>query len=123
MSGRRESLARVLGAAVLELSLIVGAWRQRASAAARRELFSLLEGVEPGQPVASILDRCASRRRTYVECYRGLPKYVSLSTPIEFGATNWVAYVDVAADVIVAIRVRTEGSIHERPDGSPQDEP
>ncbi len=44
-----------------------------------------------------------------------------VETPAEFGATNWVLYLEVSNSKIVALRMRTMDSSKRRPEGAPPD--
>ena len=44
-----------------------------------------------------------------------------VETPVEFGAKNWVLYMEVTDSRVVALRVRTADSVKERPVGAPPD--
>ncbi len=44
-----------------------------------------------------------------------------VETPIEFGAKNWVLYMEVSDSRVVALRVRTADSVKEHPVGAPPD--
>lgn len=44
-----------------------------------------------------------------------------VETPIEFGATNWVLYMEISDSRVVALRVRTADSAKDHPVGAPPD--
>jgi hypothetical protein len=44
-----------------------------------------------------------------------------VETPTEFGATNWVLYVEVSDSKIVTLRIRTADSRNVHPTGAPAD--
>src|SRR6266481_5484835 len=44
-----------------------------------------------------------------------------VETPIEFGAKNWVLYMEVNDSRVIALRVRTADSVKEHPVGAPPD--
>ena len=45
----------------------------------------------------------------------------SAAAPLEFGAQNWVLYIEFGADRVTAVRVRTEDSDRSRPSEAPED--
>jgi hypothetical protein len=59
--------------------------------------------------------------------FRGLilednsPNEWVVETPSEFGATNWVLYVEISDSKIVGLRVRTADSTNAHPRGAPAD--
>src|SRR5205823_13616152 len=49
------------------------------------------------------------------------PTQWSIEAPSEFGAKNWVLYVEFKDSRLAALRVRTADSKNERPKSAPQD--
>ena len=44
-----------------------------------------------------------------------------VSTPLIFGAKNWVVYIVFEEELVAAVLVRTEDTRYDRPEGSPED--
>ena len=44
-----------------------------------------------------------------------------VSTPVTFGAKNWVVYFLFEGEIVAAVLVRTEDTRYDRPQGSPED--
>jgi len=44
-----------------------------------------------------------------------------LSTPLEFGATNWLLVIDFKNDKVASLKVRTSDSMNIKPDSAPND--
>jgi hypothetical protein len=49
------------------------------------------------------------------------PNELVVETPIEFGAKNWVLYMEVNDSRVISLRVRTADSVKEHPVGAPPD--
>ena len=49
------------------------------------------------------------------------PSLWTVETPLEFGARNWVLFIELHDSKVVALRVRTIDSMNERPHDAPPD--
>jgi hypothetical protein len=89
----------------------------------RTELIQLHDQVAVGvsaADAAQVLDRFRSSHLELHHAKPGAPQW-HISTPSEFGATNWTMDVQFSDGRISATRVRTDDGEHRRPSEAPAD--
>jgi hypothetical protein len=123
-------MTRRIYALVCTLAFVVGlsgclrANESRLNEQAQKELLTFLGGLESGMSPSSVealFNRGHYRQLTLRRWQKDRPPQLVISTPIIWGAGNWIAYVDFERDVIFAVRVRTADSINDHPDAAPAD--
>ena len=83
---------------------------------ARAEMRDLWNRVELGDSQAKFERDFAAGNPQSLELRRWKSSYWAVRTPIEFGAGNWVLYVEFdERKRIGALRIRTTGSVDEKP--------
>ena len=123
-------MTRRIYALVFTLAFVVGLSgclrpnESRLNEQAQKELLTFLGGLESGMSQSSV-EALFNRGQDPQLTLRGSPKdrppQLVISTPLIWGAGNWIAYVDFGRDVISAVRVRTEDSLYDHPDAAPAD--
>jgi len=87
----------------------------------RGEIVALYEAVQPGMAGSKVEEASRSGQYPHLTFQGGNGKSWFVSTPLEFGAKNWVLMVDVADGHVSAVRVRTEDGVHDHPAQAPTD--
>jgi hypothetical protein len=87
----------------------------------RGEVLALYHAVQPGVKAAVVEDLRKSAQYSHLAFQGGEDRGWYISTPFEFGATNWVLVVDVADGHVTSVRVRTEDGLHDHPSQAPAD--
>jgi hypothetical protein len=86
---------------------------------ARSELVSFGKSVKVGDTVRDARRQCESK--SLLKCGSAYEDDVVAATPLEFGATNWVAWIVAREGKVTGVRFRTEDSLDFKPPGSPAD--
>jgi hypothetical protein len=123
-------MIRRIRAIVCLLALVVGlsgchsASTLRSNEQAQKELLAFLGGLQAGMS-PSLVEELFKRGQYQKLSLSGSskdeqPGFV-VSTPLMWGAGNWIAYIDFERDVISTVKVRTVDSAEEHPDAAPPD--
>jgi hypothetical protein len=126
-----RSKGRLLYAGLLVIVVVI-VWRliahsYRVAEEQRNALSIFSQSINLGMPRAEADRRCKQALATHAELrydpnVEDFGASVALvSTPLTFGAKNWVAYFVFEEDVVAAVLVRTEDTRYDRPEGSPED--
>lgn len=89
----------------------------------RRQMLRLFEDLEPGQPIGMVEDvfREKNGDNDSLELYSGNPKTWFVQTPLEWGAENWLLWIEHDAGRIEALRIRISDSKSFKPRDAPPD--
>ena len=87
----------------------------------RAEIRSLHERLQPGMLRGHVQAAVKSGIYPNLRFNSGGAQTLSVSTPLEFGAQNWVLLIEFKGEHVSAVRVRTEDSVDHHPPEAPPD--
>ena len=87
----------------------------------RTELRAVFHQIQPGMPRAQVQAVIDAGGHPNLQFAQDDDHRWLLSTPLEFGAQNWVLLVEFKGQQVSAVRVRTEDSFDHHPAGAPAD--
>jgi hypothetical protein len=87
----------------------------------RGEVLALYQAVQPGMAGSVVEEERSSGRYPHLTFHGGKSTGWFVSTPLEFGAKNWVLLVDVVDGRVTTVRIRTEDGVHDHPAQAPTD--
>lgn len=136
-------MTRRIAAIVCPLAFVVGLFgclrpnESQSNEEAQKELLTFLGGLESGMSPSSVEElfnrgqyrklELSKSQEDSTNCMcpsrdvAGNKPHLAISTPIIWGAGNWIAYIEFERDVISAVRVRTADSVDDHPDAAPPD--
>jgi hypothetical protein len=91
-------------------------WREDA----RQELVEVFRTIPDGATRADVARFLPSGDDTFLSVTK-LEREWLVSTPLMFGAQNWIMWVEFDSDAVVALRIRTHDSRDEHPPNAPSD--
>lgn len=111
-------VATILG---LAFEMVEGArLRNRAS---KRHLAEVMAQLAPGMPQERVQAAVAAVGDPRLKLRRLSSDQWSVGMPLEFGATDWILWVDLREGRVVRLRMRSSDGIHRQPEGTPADKP
>jgi hypothetical protein len=87
----------------------------------RGEVLALYQAIQPGMAGSVVEEEKRSGRYPHLTFHGGKGSGWYVSTPLEFGAKNWVLVVDAVDGRVTAVRIRTEDGLHDHPAQAPSD--
>jgi hypothetical protein len=87
----------------------------------RAEIRGLYERLQPGMARAQVQTAVKSANYPNLEFTSDDTQTWLVSTPLEFGAQNWVLLIEFAGEHVSALRVRTPDSYRNHPPEAPPD--
>ena len=87
----------------------------------REEVRGLYERLHPGMTRPQVQEAMESGRHPNLEFYRDDRQRWLASSPLEFGAQNWVLIIEFHGDQVAALRIRTADSFDQRSPDAPPD--
>lgn len=115
---RKFSLAFVTLLALAALAVI---WSGSKSKEAREELEAAFARVQLGASSSEIRALIGESEFRHLKLREVDPSSFLVQTPLEWGARNWVLWIDVKDDKVTALRIRFHDDKNGRPDEAPPD--
>lgn len=88
--------------------------------AANAQLIAIYEVAESGDSLNEVKSKIANMPQTWLSRYDD-PDDISFSTPLQFGATNWILHIHAEDDIITCVKIHSEDSINYHPQEAPPD--
>lgn len=89
---------------------------------ANSELAAFFETVKIGAPFKDVED--AFKKGSYKHlAWRNENEVTVITTPLKWGAGNWIAIFQIKDEKVIQKKIRTEDSPKFLPEGAPKDEP
>lgn len=89
--------------------------------ASRQELLDLFGRLKTGTSLSTLSDMLAKDGYRNLRLLKVSSNLLVVRTPYEFGAGNWVLFVDTTNEVVSGLRIRVEDSDRMKPIESPPD--
>ena len=90
---------------------------------ARREIIALRDQIRIGQSDSDVRTLFDAADYQYLKLKEHSGNWWSVSTPLQFGAGNWVLYIEFSGPNVSRLKIRTEDSQFEKPPNAPPDKP
>jgi hypothetical protein len=87
----------------------------------RGEVRALYDAIHPGMNRAEAERETTSGRYPHLTFFNDTDQGWVVTTPYEFGATNWMLLIDVEEDRVTKMRIRTDDGIDDHPVQAPPD--
>lgn len=87
----------------------------------RAEVYVLVESINPGSRIHDIVNLPKDKALHSIKARIISSDRILFTTPYEFGAGNWVVYIDFSNSVVRSVKVRTADSPDEKPKNAPLD--
>ncbi|WP_298859104.1 hypothetical protein [uncultured Gimesia sp.] len=110
----------ILGVLLLVVLFYLFAYGFVVADAANAQLISIYEVAEVGDSLNDLKTKVAKMPQTWISSYY-LPDDISISAPLQFGATNWILHIHAENDKITCIKIHSEDSINYHPQEAPPD--
>jgi len=87
----------------------------------RNAIISLMNKLQVGDTAEDVESAVRLHRAARLQLVKNSRDAWTVTTPLEFGATNWLLYIDFRNQRVVRLRIRTEDSIDFKPPEAPAD--
>ena len=87
----------------------------------RDQVRTLYANVQPGMPRTQVRQTMDSAKYPDLTFHQPEAEAWLASTPLEFGARNWVLLIEFDRDRVSVVRIRTADSVDEHPVQAPTD--
>lgn len=115
---RKFSLAFV---ALLALAALAVIWSGNKSKEAREELKAAFARIQLGASSSEIQALIGESEFRHLKLRQVDLNSFLVQSPLEFGARNWVLWIEVTNDKVTALRIRFHDDKNVRPDQAPPD--
>jgi hypothetical protein len=87
----------------------------------RSEVLALYHALAPGMTREQVSQITAGTAYPHLTIRRASAQLWSAEAPLEFGAGNWILWMEFEGEQLHAIRVRTADGLHDHPPEAPED--
>ncbi len=109
--------------ALLALAALAVIWSGSKSKEAREELEAAFARVQLGASSSEIRALIGESEFRHLKLREVDPSNILVQTPLEWGARNWVLWIEVTNEKVTALRIRFHDNKNRRPDLAPPDKP
>ena len=107
--------------ALLALTAITVIWSGSKSSEGRKELEAAFVRVQLGASSSEIRTLIGESEFRHLKLRQVAPNSFLVQTPLEWGAHNWVLWIELKNDKVAALRIRFHDDKSSRPDQAPPD--
>jgi len=110
---------------IASLSLLLGVatllYRVRQGDQARKEVITLFQSLNVGMKASEIQPLIDSQQSRLLRLHEISADLLFVQTPLEWGARNWVLWLELSDGTVSAVRIRVHDSRELKPHGAPPD--